>query len=269
MRNTSPKWMIVPGVVVLILAVLACSVGGSGVIPPTNTPFILPTETSQPTATQPPLYLTTTLQTTEVKENGTSPNYTIDAQVPVLQGSTDPRVINFNNEMTLLIQQEISGFKDNLRELAGPSTGYGSSFNGTYALLSGPGDILSLKFEIMIYIEGAAHPGTHNRTVTYDLQAGSDINLAQLFKPGTDYLQVISDYCLAQLTPQIPDLSVTGLDPTDANYRSWNITPDGLLITFDEYQVAAYALGAQQVVVPYSELEAVIDPHGILAGFLP
>jgi hypothetical protein len=41
-----------------------------------------------------------------------------------------------------------------------------------------------------------------------------------------------------------------------------------LLITFDEYQVAAYAAGPQTVVVPYSELKGLIDPQGALGNFI-
>jgi hypothetical protein len=33
--------------------------------------------------------------------------------------------------------------------------------------------------------------------------------------------------------------------------------------------VAAYAAGPQVVVIPYAELQGVIDPHGVLSGFLP
>lgn len=268
MKLYTSKWTLGLLLGTILLTILACGTGSSA-IALTDTPLLSPTETSFPTPTQPPLYLSVTLGTVPIKEQGNSPSYTIDAQIPALQGSDDPRVTNFNNEMTLLIQQEISVFKDNMRELAPVPGSNGSSFHGQYTLLSAPGNILSLKFDIMVYIAGAAHPGTHSRTVTYDLEAGSDVSLDKLFLPGSNYLQVISDYCLAQLKPKIPDLFIAGLNPTPSNYQSWNITPNGLLITFDEYQVAAYALGSQMVVVPYSGLKTVIDTHGPLAPFLP
>ncbi len=252
---------------VIALVILACGSGNPTSLPPTAT--VPPTETSQPTAVQAPLYLSVTMVSVPVKEKGTSPNNTIEADVPTLQGNNDPRVINFNNEMNLLIQKEISKFKDNLREIIPNPNAAGSSFKATYSLLSAPGNIMSIKFDIMIYIEGAAHPNTHSRTVTYDLQAGADISLDQLFMPGSDYLKILSDYSLAQLKPKIADLFTAGLDPIPSNYLSWNITPDGLLLTFDAYQVAAYALGPQQVTIPYGELKLVIDPHGPLAGMVP
>ena len=42
--------------------------------------------------------------------------------------------------------------------------------------------------------------------------------------------------------------------------------PDGLLITFEMYQVAPGASGPMQVLVPYEHLQTVIDPQGPLAG---
>ncbi|MFO7584726.1 MAG: DUF3298 domain-containing protein, partial [Anaerolineales bacterium] len=46
-----------------------------------------------------------------------------------------------------------------------------------------------------------------------------------------------------------------GAEPLPENYRNWNLTYEGLLITFDEYQVAPYAAGMQQVLVPFDVLE--------------
>jgi hypothetical protein len=40
------------------------------------------------------------------------------------------------------------------------------------------------------------------------------------------------------------------------------------LITFDENQVAAYTVGTQTVLVPYANLNAIIDPAGPLTEFV-
>ncbi len=123
----------------------------------------------------------------------------------------------------------------------------------------------------MIYMQGAAHPGTHTRTVTYDLETGSDVRLAELFLPGSDYLERIAKYCIAQLSTRDIDFDSfsSGASPLPENYGNWNITAEGLLITFDEYQVAPYAAGAQEVTIPFAELQSVIDPQGPLAEFIP
>jgi hypothetical protein len=247
---------------------LAC---GTSAPQATATPTVPPTQPLTPTFTPIPLYKVITLVSNPTDETGKSPDYTIKAQTPFLQGSEDQRVINFNNEMLGLTQEEIAKFKDNARVgVQIPGAG-GSFYDQSYEYLSPPGNILSLKFDIMIYISGAAHPGTHSRTVTYDLEAGSDVTLAQLFTAGSSYLDLIANYCSTELGKRNIDFGAnsSGAAPLPENYTNWNITEKGLLINFDGYQVAAFAAGPQRVTVPYSELKPVIDPHGPLAGYLP
>jgi len=59
----------------------------------------------------------------------------------------------------------------------------------------------------------------------------------------------------------------TGAGPRADNYRAWNITRKGLWITFDPYQVAAYAGGPQHILVPYSILKDIIKPDGPIGNF--
>jgi hypothetical protein len=284
MKMKSIARKIIPGFVLstLLVSILAC--GATPIsqqatevpqVPPadglaTSLP-LPPPEGSSPTFTPIPVFTVVSLVSNPTEETGQSPDYTIKAQTPFFQGSEDLRVTNFNNEMTLLTQEEIARFKDNVVQVQPLPGSTGSFYDQQYKLLSPSGNLVSLKFEIMIYIQGAAHPGTHMRTVTYDLEAGKDLQLSQLFLPGSDYLERIANYCIVQLgTRNIGFESFSsGAQALQANYGNWNITAEGLMITFNEYQVAAYAAGPQEVVMPYAELQSVIDPHGPLAGFLP
>jgi hypothetical protein len=224
-----------------------------------------------PTPTVPLLSQTVTLASSSHQETGQVPAYTLTAQTPVLEGSSDRRVEKFNREAAALVQAELEAFKQNLQSMPPVPVSAGSSFDMRYTLVSPPGEVLSLKFGIDAYVEGAAHPYHLTHTLTYDLQKGRDVSLDQLFLPGSDYLAALADYCKAELGRRdiAFDASNTGADPTPENYRNWNITPQGLLITFDEYQVAAYAAGHQDVVIPYRALQTIIDPNGPLAGFRP
>jgi hypothetical protein len=255
---------------ILLLCDLACG-GAPTLLPITNTPPTPPTEILTPTFTSIPVFSVVNLVSTPIEETGNSPDYSIKALTPFFQGSEDLRVVNFNNEMKILTQEELSKFKDNVLQVQPMPGESGSVYDQSFRLLSPPGNLVSVKFQITIYIQGAAHPGTHSRTVTYDLEAGKDIQMAQLFVAGTDYLQRIANYCIAQLSSRdiAFDPSSSGAKPLSENYGNWNITKDGLLITFDEYQVAAYAAGAQEVAIPFPEMLAVIDPTGPLKGYLP
>jgi hypothetical protein len=50
---------------------------------------------------------------------------------------------------------------------------------------------------------------------------------------------------------------------------TWHLTSDGLLVTFNEYQVAPYASGPQTVIAPYAQLKGLISPREPLATFAP
>jgi hypothetical protein len=227
------------------------------------TPTIVPTVTH--------LSQGLTLSFTTISESNSLPVYTIAAHVPALAGSNDTRVVQFNQQMEILVQQEVDGFKQNVSGAPNPPIAMGSSFNLKYSLISPMGDILSIKLDIDVYIDGAAHPGHYSRTFTYDLTSGHQVNLDQLFLPGSNFLQVLSDYCKTELASRniAFDASGAGADPLMDNYRSWNISANGLVITFDEYQVAAYAAGPQIVTIPYASLAVIIDPQGPLASFIP
>ena len=253
----------------LLASVLAC--GSTPSLPPaTATANLPPTQTSLPTQTPVPLYQLVTLSTVARNETAQPPAqaYTVKAQIPALQGSSDTRATNFNDEMILLTQEEVAKFKDNAAEVRVPAGSSGSTYDQQYKLLSPPGNLISLQFQIKIFIYQTSRPKTHTSTVNYDLEAGADVTMEQLFLPGSDYLARISNYCIAQLKTRPIDFEsyFNGAQPSPGNYGNWNITPGGLQITFDENQVA---VTEQEVVVPYAELQADIDSHGALAGFLP
>jgi hypothetical protein len=217
-----------------------------------------------------PLFQSVTL-TSYTFSSVNSPDYTMTVQTSALNGSNDPRVIKFNHEMYALVQGVINEFDVNQKDLPADPTLAKSFLDVRFELVSPPGNIFSLKFSIMVYVKGAAHPYDYTRAVTYDLEKGEDVTLARLFLRSVDYLGTISEYCLDQLkASEIGSvLSTEGVQPTLENYRNWNISAVGLVITFDEYQVAAYAAGPQIVTVPYFVLASIIDPQGPLAAFLP
>jgi len=207
----------------------------------------------------------------EENPGGSFPPYRITAQTPRLGGSSDPRVGAFNARLNELVTREVESHRQNFQQLPITSLSNGSFLDISYTLVAQLGDLWSLKLDFSFYADTAAHPGSYSLTVNYDLARGRELALADLFLPGSNYLQVISDDCTAQLRERFYGDSsfLDGAGPAPENYRSWNIAPDGLLITFDEYQVAPYAAGPQQVTVAYSKLQPVIDPQGPLADIAP
>lgn len=252
----------------IILFLLACNATFTyGFLTPTVEP-----PTPVPTATSVPISQQATLVSQPYIEANQDPVFTITAQIPQLFGSDDPRVAAFNQRLNDLVQKEIAAFRREFTNAPVTEAATNSFLEISYTLISQYGDLWSFKFVFFFYNNGAAHPGDYHLTINYDLEAGRELSLGDLFLPNSNYLETISNYCVSELGKR--DVGFEGgfeggARPTLENYRNWNVTPDGLMITFDTYQVAPGAAGPQTVVVPYDQLKAIIDPQGALAGFVP
>jgi Protein of unknown function (DUF3298) len=255
--------------IMILLSALLFSAAACSTVVPARTATIAPSPVL-PTPTALPLSQQVTLTSVPFEEDGKSPDYKITTQTPTLTGSDDQRVQSFNKEMSGFVQGFIADFKNKLAQMPNTPITASSTFDVRYTFLSPPGNILSIKFDTEGYIAGMAHPYHLSYTANYNLEQGKDIALADLFLPNSNYLETIADYCKTRLGTRDIDFKdfSQGADPTSDNYKNWNITAGGLMITFDEYQVAAYVAGPQTVTVPYSELKSIIDPQGPLAAFV-
>lgn len=218
------------------------------------------------------LYRQVTLVSTQDSGGGQNPDYYITIDIPALTGSDDPRAAAFNALAASLVQMQVDEFKNNVNASPAPrSGGARSELKVSYALLSPSLEIISIKFDISVYIQGAAHPYLTNRTLNFDLEHGVELSLGSLFLPNSDYLLTIANFCAAELQKRdigFDQALTQGAAPLPENYRNWNLTADGLLITFEQYQVAAGAAGPQTVLIPFAELAALANPQGALAGYL-
>lgn len=263
--------------IMLILQVACLSLPLSGLTristpenPPVDTPTLPLPAGVTPRPTETPLSPARLFQQVELteknySESGEAPVYTLETNTPVLEGNDDPRVLAFNLQAETVVAELVTGFKDGFEYLSAEPLAAGSFFQVTFLQLSPPGDILSLVFAVDGYSDGAAHPYHLTKTLNFDLESGQVLSLDALFLPGSDYLTIISNYCSTELTTRDIGFEFgfeSGASPLPENYLNWNLTSEGLLITFDEYQVASYAAGMQQVTIPYTALNSLIDPQG-------
>lgn len=217
-----------------------------------------------------------------IKENNKKLKYEIDAEYPQLTGSTDPNFEKFNQTVRGMVLKKVADFRKEMTDQAGEEnpvdTSMGSDLGIGYTIALAKDDLISVQFDIGGYYAGAAHPNSYTEVVNFDLKNGKALKLADLFKPGSKYLQALSTYCINDLKKQAKqkgadamlddDWIQRGAGPNAANYKSWTITKKGLGINFDSYQVAPYAAGPQYVLVPYSALKEIIKPDGPLAQFV-
>jgi len=217
------------------------------------------------------------MTTKQIKESNKTLMYEISANYPQLSGGNNPNFPKFNQVAQSLITKKVAGFKKDMAPAEGevprPEGSMGSTLTIGYMVVLAQDDLVSIRFDVGSYYQGAAHPNSYSDVLNYDLKNGKQLKLADLFKPGSKYLQAIATYSIADLKKQGKEKGLTdeeierGAAADAKNYQSWNITKRGLAISFDSYQVGPYAAGPQSVTVPYSALKDLISPEGPIAQF--
>lgn len=132
-------------------------------------------------------------------------------------------------------------------------------------------DLISLQCEAYEFTGGAHGNWTYNG-LNYWIRADQPIilELSNLFKKGSDYINVISGLCIMELSRQGAREAVSGeieaFAPDDL--RVFTISPRGIEFTFPPYSVDCYANGTYYAIIPYGDLVDVIDPDGPLGRFI-
>jgi hypothetical protein len=200
-------------------------------------------------------------------------NYEIKTARPHLSGLDSARVEKFNQAVEKRVASSVREFKGTAT--AAPPEGAEKpksesppySLEISYKVTAADKDFISVLFYFSGYA-GGAHGYLNTESFNYDLNRNAPVSLADLFNPNSNYLKVISDYSIKELKKlETAGWPESGAEPKIENFHSWNVTPVGLQITYDAYQVGSYADGEHVVVIPYSVLKPIIRPDGLLAQF--
>ncbi len=201
-------------------------------------------------------------------ENNKAKLFEITVEYPELSGVSIQTASKFNEIAKSLAMNEAAKFrKDLLAQTAEDlkfikETGGQNTVDISYNITHADNEIISVGFGTYFYT-GGAHPNSYSYALNFDLENGRKLKLADLFKPNSNYLKVLSDYCIKNLKQQLAenadnDWIEKGAGATAENYKSWNLTTKGITITFDSYQVAPYAAGPQEVIVPFEHIESIL-----------
>lgn len=210
--------------------------------------------------------------------------YKLDVEYPQVEGASDARYQKFNSEVADRITKEVNEWKRSENEEHAEESGSAGDENSTsemainYDIKLATPDVISVALTNYTFEAGAAHGMSSTEVLNYDLKSVRVLELADLFQPGSNYLERISRYCINDLKRQskksdpndslLTDESIEeGAAAKADNYGAWNLMRKGILVTFDPYQVGPYAAGRWQVIVPYSALREVIKQDGAAASF--
>jgi hypothetical protein len=214
-----------------------------------------------------------------IRDNSKEKRYSIDAEYPEIQG--DSRFDGFNREARGLVTRDVGAFKaaeaseEDAEDANLPSETQNSTLDVRYEIRYATDDLISIEFTEGSYSRGAAHGNSLTTVLNYDVKNNRKLALSDLFS-AKNYLSVLSNYCMKDLRDRArndsdsmisEEMMQSGASPHADNYRAVAITRKGLWVTFDPYQVAAYAAGPQYVLVPYSALKDIIKSDGPIGQF--
>jgi hypothetical protein len=202
-----------------------------------------------------------------LSESSKKPLYEVHGQVPVIQ---DPSAEKLNALLKKSVTEELDGFKKSFKDWeVPPEMAHAVSFMWIrYDVPLLTPKMVGIRLHIDYYNAGAAHPNHYFKVVNYDLDKGKTGVFKDLFKDTPKALAFLSKYCKSDLTkPDFP-LFEEGVEPKEENFKNWNLTDKGLRLSFDPYQVAPYAAGAQEVLVPFSELQSLANTANGFGAFI-
>lgn len=121
---------------------------------------------------------------------------------------------------------------------------------------------VSLTMTTETVMAGAAHGFATVTTTNDSLATGRAVPLARLFRPGARWLAMLSARSRHVLRRELgrvttPQMLDPGTAPVASNFAAWALTPFGLSLTFQNYQVAAYVAGSPTLTIPYADLAGV------------
>lgn len=138
--------------------------------------------------------------------------------------------------------------------------------NATYDL-GGAAEVVAYSPQLMNIVfttesyTGGAHPNHTIETLVFNRETGKRLSLGDVFKPKSNYLSALSRKSreqFADLADQ--DFVVNGTTPDPEHFKNFVLLPEGLKIYFNEYQVAPYVFGSQEVIIPFSQLSTLLQP---------
>ncbi|MDM5314753.1 RsiV family protein [Fictibacillus sp. b24] len=172
---------------------------------------------------------------------------------PQIEGRINPRIQQQVNQQIIQINQQ-------LQQMQNPEARPG--MYGEFAVKTNEKNILSIGFLNYAYTPMAAHGMTYIKSQTWDLSTGRTYQLKDLFKPGSNYVEVLNRIIKAQIKSQ----QIVTLEPfkSISPNQDYYIADKALVIYFQLYDLTAYAYGFPMFPISVFDLQNIIDENGPL-----
>ncbi|MBO9537695.1 DUF3298 domain-containing protein [Herbaspirillum sp.] len=137
-----------------------------------------------------------------------------------------------------------------------------------YGILTANANLLSVEVSGGFYAHGTPHGQYYSLVFNWLPKEGRELHPTDIFSPSKPWRRFLQSFCYKSLIEEMgevwggPDLSsfIKNLGPTIVDPKRWRFDQKGLKIHFLTYEVAAYAAGEPEVVVPWEKLRDYLAP---------
>lgn len=175
--------------------------------------------------------------------------------------------INFQvqNHINHTILQEVYKLFNNVRDQGYFQLGK-TEMAGHYEIKNNQRGILSLTLSNFATMSSMAHPVDHLTSLTTDVRNGNMYSLKDLFKPNSNYVNVISKLVKEQIKQrQLPVFEEFKRIRPDQDYY---IADKALVIYFQRYEIGPRPLGYPMFPLSIYDLQDIINEQGPLATMI-
>lgn len=208
-------------------------------------------------------------------------DYELRIEYPQLKKSTTLSERKFNRHIKNLVNKEVRAFERYCRkERQHRKKALGFSLGLTYSSNIVSPKLLCLDLRWSSYT-GYLNSDYFTTTVNYDLERGRELRLSDLFKPKSKYLELLSTVglkvlkktcisCDCSAGSRLPEGVENSADlagfkpmkealaPKIESFELWGLSKSGIVITFDEYEIAPGCAGIISITLPFAELSPVL-----------
>lgn len=194
----------------------------------------------------------------ELREDNKKNKYEFNALYPQFEGSQDPNVEKFNQELTTLIEKIYKEYKVTVAEsyIDAGNSDVGSYNDMDYRFGLVNKELISLNFSVNDYYAGAAHPNSSAMNFNFNLKTGKKMKLEDVFLKDSNYVSKINSLCKKAASGREYEIFFNDENPKE-NLENWKLSPKGIVFYFG----VAHVFGdVATIFIPFSELKDVIDP---------
>ena len=137
---------------------------------------------------------------------------------------------------------------------------------GTFEIKTNERNVLSVTFTNYAYAEGFAHGLTLMDSLTFDIVTGKRYKLADLFKPGADYLRILTKLVNEQVEER--EIPVFEKPVAVAKDQAFYIADKSLVLYYQLYEITPHYYGLPKFPISVYDLESVVEEDGPLGRML-